>query len=57
MEKPYLQGDLMKPSTKNLILAIGLGAIGLAFAAGGIYVGETDDAPGADLNKAPRRRS
>lgn len=24
---------------------------------GGIYVGETDDAPGADLNKAPRRRS
>ena len=49
MEKPYLQGDLMKPSTKNLILANGLGAIGLALAAGGIYVGETDDAPGAAL--------
>jgi hypothetical protein len=28
MEKPYLQDDLMKPSTKNLILAIGLGAAG-----------------------------
>lgn len=39
----------MKPSTKNLVLAIGLGAIGLALAAGGIYVGETDDAPGAAL--------
>lgn len=49
MEKPYLQDDLMKPSTKNLILAIGLGALGLALAAGGIYVGETDDAPGAAL--------
>lgn len=39
----------MKPTTKNRILAIGLGAIGLALAAGGIYVGETDDAPGAAL--------
>jgi hypothetical protein len=49
MEKLSLQDDLMKPATKNLILAIGLGAIGLALAAGGIYVGETDDAPGAAL--------
>jgi hypothetical protein len=49
MEKLSLQDDLMKPSTKNLILALGLGAIGLALAAGGIYVGETDDAPGAAL--------
>lgn len=39
----------MKPSTKNLVLAIGLAAIGVALAAGGIYVGETDDAPGAAL--------
>lgn len=39
----------MKPSIKNLIMALGLGAIGVALAAGGIYVGETDDAPGAAL--------
>ncbi|HQY05617.1 MAG TPA: hypothetical protein PLQ52_06105 [Lacunisphaera sp.] len=40
-----------KPRTPvtNLIMAFGLGAIGLALAAGGIYVGETDDAPGAAL--------
>lgn len=49
MEKSYLQDDLMKPATKKLILALGLGALGLAIAAGGIYVGETDDAPGAAL--------
>ncbi len=38
-----------KPSTRNLITAFALGALGLAIAAGGIYVGETDDAPGAAL--------
>lgn len=31
----------------NLIKASGLGAAGIALAAAGIYVGETDDAPGA----------
>lgn len=49
MEKSYLQDDLMKPSTKNLVLASGYVALGLGLAAGGIYVGETDDAPGAAL--------
>ncbi len=44
-----LKGDVVKPSAKNLITALGLGALGVAFAAGGIYVGETDDAPGAAL--------
>ena len=39
----------MKPSVKNLVLALGLGAIGVALAAAGIYAGETDDAPGAAL--------
>ncbi len=39
----------MKFPAKNLVLALGLAAIGLALAAGGIYVGETDDAPGAAL--------
>ena len=32
-----------------MALAIGLVAIGLAIGATGIYVGETDDAPGAAL--------
>ena len=39
----------MKPSATNLVMAVGLFAIGLAFAAGGFYVGHTDDAPGAAL--------
>lgn len=33
----------------NLVKALGLTAIGVAIAAGGIYVGDTDDAPGAAL--------
>lgn len=49
MEKSYLQNDLMKPATKKLVLASGYAVLGLALAAGGIYVGETDDAPGAAL--------
>jgi len=39
----------MKLSAKNLALAIGVVAIGVAIAAAGIYLGETDDAPGASL--------
>ena len=39
----------MAPGDKNLVMALGLMAIGIALAAGGIYVGETDDAPGAAL--------
>lgn len=39
----------MKFSAINLITAVALGALGVALAAGGIYVGETDDAPGAAL--------
>ncbi len=34
---------------KNLIMALGLGLLGVALAAAGIYVGDTDDAPGAAL--------
>ena len=33
----------------NLVKALGRVAIGVAVAAGGIYVGDTDDAPGAAL--------
>ncbi len=39
----------MKASLKNRAQALGLGAIGVAGCAGGIHVGETDDAPGAAL--------
>lgn len=44
-----LKGERMKPSARNLITAFALGVLGVALAAGGIYVGETDDAPGAAL--------
>ena len=39
----------MKPSHTKLVMALGLVAIGVAIGAAGIYVGETDDAPGAAL--------
>ena len=39
----------MNPPVKNLVMAFGLGTAGVALAAAGIYVGETDDAPGAAL--------
>ena len=39
----------MKSSTTNLLLAAGLVAGGVAVAATGIYIGDTDDAPGASL--------
>ena len=48
MKQPF-QRELVKPSTKNLIMASGLVAAGAAIAAAGIYVGDTDDAPGAAL--------
>lgn len=39
----------MNSSVTNQVLAFGLVAIGVAMGAAGIYVGETDDAPGAAL--------
>ena len=39
----------MKSSVTNLIIALALIAIGVALAAAGIYIGDTDDAPGAAL--------
>ena len=39
----------MKLSVTNLIMALGLIAIGVAICAAGIYIGDTDDAPGAAL--------
>jgi peptidoglycan/LPS O-acetylase OafA/YrhL len=38
-----------KSSGTNWIMALGLAAIGIALGAAGIYVGDTDDAPGAAL--------
>jgi hypothetical protein len=39
----------MTTSVTNLIKALGFVAAGIAIAAAGIYIGETDDAPGAAL--------
>ena len=39
----------MKSSIINLTKALAIVAIGIAIAAAGIYIGETDDAPGAAL--------
>lgn len=39
----------MKSSGANVFKVLGLVVIGLAIAAAGIYVGDTDDAPGAAL--------
>ena len=39
----------MKNPATNWVLAFGLVVIGFALGAAGIYVGETDDAPGAAL--------
>ncbi len=39
----------MRSSVANLVVALGLVAIGVAIAATGIYIGDTDDAPGAAL--------
>ncbi|WP_038169742.1 hypothetical protein [Verrucomicrobium sp. BvORR106] len=50
MSKHEIPGavTVKSPATKY-ITALGLAVIGVALAAGGIYVGETDDAPGAAL--------
>ena len=39
----------MKSSITNVLMALGLIAIGVGIAAAGIYIGETDDASGAAL--------
>lgn len=39
----------MKSFGTRLVMALGFVAIGVALAAAGIYVGDTDDAPGASL--------
>ena len=39
----------MKSSRTNVVMALGLVAAGVAIGAAGIYIGDTDDAPGAAL--------
>lgn len=39
----------MKSSVSNLVVSLGIIAIGVGIAAAGIYIGEMDDAPGAAL--------
>lgn len=44
-----LKNHVVKFSASTLVVAVGLAAIGVALAAAGIYIGNTDDAPGAAL--------
>jgi hypothetical protein len=37
----------MKSSITNMVIALGLIAIGVGIAAAGLYLGEADEAPGA----------
>ncbi len=39
----------MKSTVTKLVMALVLVVIGVAIGAGGIYIGETDDAPGAAI--------
>jgi disulfide bond formation protein DsbB len=39
----------MKSPGRHLVIALGLVSIGVAIGAAGIYVGDTDDAPGAAI--------
>jgi hypothetical protein len=39
----------MTSAATNAVKAVGFAVIGVAIAAAGIYVGDTDDAPGAAL--------
>jgi hypothetical protein len=39
----------MKSSVTNVVTGLGIIVVGVAIAAAGIYVGDTDDAPGASL--------
>src|SRR5687768_3598825 len=43
------KGDPMKSSVTNSVMALGLVAIGVAIGVAGIYIRDTDDAPGAAL--------
>jgi hypothetical protein len=48
--RKWMHSPSMKSSSlTKFIVAIGLTAMGLTIAAAGIYIGETDDAPGAAL--------
>lgn len=49
MEKQILNQTDRQPLRANWARGIVFGAIGLAIAAAGIYLGETDDAPGAAM--------
>ena len=44
-----MAGSLMPSSVRSVVMALGLVAIGVAIAAAGVYIGDTDDAPGAAL--------
>ena len=44
---PALKHERPKLSAANIVTAVGLTATGIALAAIGVHIGDTDDAPGA----------
>jgi hypothetical protein len=49
MELNGFKEEVMKSSVGKVVMALGLIAIGIFLGTAGIYIGETDDAPGAAL--------
>lgn len=43
----HISQERGQSSAANVVMGLGLAALGVALAGAGIYVGETDDAPGA----------
>ena len=48
-QRQTMKENIMKSPVANSVVALSLVVLGVAVAAAGIYVGETDDAPGAAL--------
>ena len=44
-----MKENLVNSSVTNLVMGLSLAALGVAVCAVGIYIGDTDDAPGAAL--------
>ena len=49
MNNHQRETNIITPARNKLIIALGLISIGVAIGAAGIYIGDTDDAPGAAL--------
>jgi hypothetical protein len=43
------EGEVVQSRATNMVKALGLVTVGVSVGAAGIYIGDTDDAPGAAL--------